>query len=96
MSFNGGYIMIDCKGLDLTGGTTPQTKTGLYSKVKTAMGIGKPIFAYNCVWGDDGDVSPIQVFAIDMGEYGIYITASTLQIRVSSADSVIIINLIDT
>ena len=96
MTFNGGYIMIDCKGLDLTGGTTPQTKTGLYSTVKTAMGIGKPIFAYNCVWGDDGDVSPIQVFAIDMGEYGIYITASTLQIRVSSADSVIIINLIDT
>lgn len=96
MTFNGGYIMIDCKGLDLTGGTTPQTKTGLYSKVKTAMGIGKPIFAYNCIWGDDGEVSPIQVFAIDMGDYGIYITASTLQIRVSSADSVVIINMVET
>ena len=96
MTFNGGYIMIDCKGLDLTMGTTPQTKTGLYSKVKTAMGIGKPIFAYNCVWGDDGDVSPIQVFAIDMGDYGIYITASTLQIRVSSADSIVIINMVET
>lgn len=96
MTLNGGYILIDCKELDLTKGTTPQTITGLYSKVKIAMGIGKPIFAYNCIWGDDGDVSPIQVFAIDMGDYGIYITASTLQIRVSSADSVTIINLINT
>ena len=32
---NGGYIMIDCTGLDLTKGSTEQTITGLYSKVKT-------------------------------------------------------------
>ena len=28
-----GYQIIDCDGLNLLGGSTPQTKTGLYKKM---------------------------------------------------------------
>ena len=90
----GGYVLVDCKGLDLLAETT-QTITGLYAKVKAAKATGKMIIAENMVWGDDGTISPVHVFAIDMGStYGIYCTTSTLQIRISPADVVTIVNMI--
>ena len=89
----GGYVLVDCKGLDLTSQST-QTITGLYAKVKKAMATGKMIIAENMIWGDDGYISPVHVFGIDMGStYGIYCTASTLQIRISPADVVTIVNM---
>lgn len=89
----GGYVLIDCTGLDLLEEST-QTISGLYNKVKAAMSTGKMIIAENIIWGDDGIISPISVFGIDMGStYGIYLTASTLQIRVSPADVVTIVNM---
>ena len=89
----GGYVLVDCKGLDLTSEST-QTITGLYAKIKAGMATGKLIIAENMIWGDDGTISPVHVFAIDMGStYGIYCTASTLQIRVSPADVVTIVNM---
>ena len=89
----GGYVLVDAKGLDLTGEST-QTIAGLYNKVKAAMATGKLIIVENMIWGDDGIISPVHVFAIDMGStYGIYCTASTLQIRVSPADVVTIVNM---
>ena len=92
----GGYVLVDCKGLDLTSEST-QTITGLYAKVKAAMATGKLIIAENMIWGDDGTISPVHVFAIDMGPtYGIYCTASTLQIRISPADVVTIVNMAPT
>lgn len=91
---NGGYCMIDCTGLDLTKGSTAQTISGLYNKVLTSMGCNKPVYAYNCAWGDIGIMSPIQVmcllFAAD--EY-IIATASTLQIVITKSDVVTINNL---
>ena len=90
----GGYVLVDCKGLDLTSEST-QTISGLYDKLKAAKATGKLIIAENMIWGDDGTISPVHVFAIDMGStYGIYCTASTLQIRVSPADVVTIVNMI--
>ena len=90
----GGYVLVDCKGLDLLSEST-QTISGFYNKVKAAMATGKMIIAENCIWGEDGAISPIVVFAIDMGStYGIYLTASTLQIRVSPANVVTIVNMV--
>lgn len=90
----GGYVLVDCKGLDLLAEST-QTITGLYAKIKAAKATGKMIIAENMIWGDDGTISPVHVFAIDMGStYGIYCTASTLQIRISPADVVTIVNMI--
>lgn len=89
----GGYINIDCSGLDLTKGATEQTITGLYQTVKSAFKANKPIFAYNAIWGTNGIVSPIQIFVVDMGVKFVC-TTSTLQINVTNQDKVTITNLI--
>lgn len=88
----GGYIMIDCKGLNLLSQTT-QKVTGLYKDVTRAMALGKPIQAYNCTYGEGVPMTPIELFAIN--EAGLLIcTASILQIRIASNDDVTIANLI--
>jgi len=88
----GGYIMIDCGGLNLLA-SEPQTITGLYAKVKKAHELNKPIYAVNCVYGSGVKMSPIHIFTIN--ESGTMIgTASILQVRVASNDSVTITNLI--
>lgn len=88
-----GYVLVNCSGLDLLSEST-QTISGLYAKLVAAMKTGKMIIAENMIWGDDGIITPVHVFAIDMGStYGIYCTASTLQIRVSPLDVVTIVNM---
>ena len=88
-----GYVLVDCKGLNLLGGETPQSISGLYNAAKTAFESGKPIFAVNCVYGTGVTASPVQVMGIL--EAGVYIlTASILQIRVSSNDTAIITSLL--
>ena len=90
----GGYTMIDCTGLDLTKGSTEQTITGLYAKANEAHDLNKPIYVYNCTWGTQGTVSPIQIMIVEFDGYLIG-TASTLQIIVTDEDVVTINNLID-
>lgn len=92
---NGGYIMVDCKGLDLQKGSTPQTITGLYEVVKASMSVGKPIYACNCTWGDVGAVTPVQTFCIDFTDV-IIATASTLQIVITPQSVVTIVNMAPT
>lgn len=89
---NSGYFMIDCHGLDLIKGSTPQTIAGLYSKCKVAIQIGKPVYAVNCVW-DDISVTPISVFLIQIATDTIIATSSTLQVVVTSSDVVTINNM---
>lgn len=91
---NGGYIMIDCTGLDLTKGSAEQTITGLYSRVKNAMKANKPIYCNNAVWGNYGKISPIACFANMSSTSNIIITSSTLQIVVTENDVVTIENLV--
>ena len=88
-----GYFMLDCKNLDLTKGETPQTIAGIYHTVKLAIRMGKPIFAYNCIWGSGKPMSPIQVFTVDFGTY-VVCTAATLQVIVSNENVVTINNLV--
>ena len=90
---NGGYVMIDCKGLDLTKGSTEQNISGIYSNTQKCMETGKPIFANNCVWGTDGIVTPIAVMAIQFQGY-VIVTSSTLQIVITENDVITIVNLI--
>lgn len=91
---NGGYIMIDCKGLDLTKGSTPQTINGIFDRVKEAEKTGKPIFACNCNWSTNGIMSPINIFTMDSSASLVICTASTLQINVNSDDSITITNMV--
>lgn len=87
----GGYTLINCTGLDLTKGSTEQTITGIYAKVKVAMNTGKMIIAENCNW-NGAIVTPISVFAIDFSDY-IIVTTSTLQVIVNPTDVITIVNL---
>lgn len=92
---NGGYMMIDCKDLDLTSTDAPQTISGLYAECKKAFDHDKPIFAYNCKYGSSvGHVSPVPVFATIPETNVICLTSSVLQIFVTNQDVVTINSMI--
>ena len=87
-----GYVMVDCDKMNLLAADS-QTIDGLYAKCAEAFSSGKPIIAVNTEYGEGVPMSPIAVMAIL--EAGTYIfTASILQIRVDSDDSVTIVPLI--
>ena len=86
-----GYISVDCKGLNLLA-EEAQTITGLYNEVQEAIATGKPIFATNLVWGEVSAISPVQVFSVQWDGY-VILTASTLQVIVTTSDVVTINNL---
>lgn len=91
---NGGYVMVDCKGLDLTS-NEEQTINGLYADMISAIDSGKPMYAYNCVWGTNNDspMSPIPFFAQKWNSTMVVGTASVLNITCTSADKVNITSL---
>lgn len=91
----GGYIMVDCEGLDLTKGSTPQTITGIYEKFQKAKKTGKEIRACNCTWGTGIDVTPISVMATQVDATTVICTVATLQVTITSSDVVTINNLVD-
>lgn len=91
---NGGYVMIDCAGLDLIKGSTEQEIPGIFARVKEAEKTGKPIYATNCVWSTNGKVSPINIMTMDATDTLVICTASTLQIYVNSTDIVTIVNMV--
>ena len=79
----GGYFMIDCGGLNLLGGSTPQTIPGLYERMQLALEEGKPVQAYNCIYGTGHPLTPVNVFVQQETEHMIIATASILQVRVT-------------
>ena len=93
--FNGGYAVIDCKGINLLSQDIPPVE-GIYEAVKTAHTQNKPIWAVNCKWGDK-PITPIPIFAIyDVSEpaYSYTCTSSTLQIIVDKNDNITVVNMI--
>ena len=84
----GGYIMVDCKGLDLTGGSTPQTITGIWSDAKKALASGKPIVAHNCVYGAGVKVSPIVSFGWYISTTEIVIVSATIHVHIKNDNTV--------
>ena len=86
-----GYISIDCKGLNLLA-EEAQTIIGLYNEIQEAIETGKPMYATNLVWGTVSAIIPVQVFSVQWEGY-VILTASTLQVIVTTEDSVTINNL---
>lgn len=84
----GGYIMVDCKGLNLTGGSTPQTITGIWNDAKTALASGKPIVTHNCVYGTGIKVSPIVCFGWYISTTEIVIVCSTIHVHIKNDNTV--------
>lgn len=94
MRQNGGYAMVDCRGLDLTD-SNPQTITGLYADMVKAIKSGKPLIAVNCVWGSNGDnpLTPIHFFAQQWSSNLVVGTASILNISCTDQDVVTVTDL---
>lgn len=90
--FNGGYFMLDCKGLDLTGGSTPQTIAGSWDSTKLALAVNKPIIAYNCIYGTGVKVSPVQVFGWYISTTEIVLVGATLHVHVKSDNTCTILD----
>lgn len=90
----GGYAMIDCKGLNLLGGSTPQTINGIYNECSEALKSGKAIFAHNCIYGNGHPCSPVSVMGQQESDTTIVFTSSILQIWITNEDSVTVESLI--
>lgn len=92
---NGGYILVDCTGIDLNT-ATKQTITGIFNQVETAFNSGKPVYACGATFNISGTgnfTSPVNVM-VNSDENGGYVaTASTLQLWIDKDDGVTIVNL---
>lgn len=87
---NGGYTMIDCKGLKLTE-TNPQNIPGSWKAVQDAIATNKPIVAYNCVYAT-APVSPVTCFGWALSATEIVIVGATLHIHVKSDNTATVID----
>lgn len=92
-----GYALIDCKGLDLTGGSTAQTISGLYARLTEVMKYGKPLIAENCIMGTGKPMAPLNVSAYQYDAHTIYVFFGTLEIVVTdgSTGNVTVVDLAD-
>lgn len=88
----GGYILLDAKGLDLTGGSTPQTIPNAWGKAVKAINSNKPIVACNCVYGTGVPVSPVTGFGWYVAEDEIVIVGATLHIHVKDDNTVTVLD----
>ena len=94
-SMKSGYVMIDCGGLDLTGGSTPQTLDGLYDRCQEAIATGKLALAENCINGTGIPVSPLPVGIYNATSTKTAMLVGTLLIEITNEDSVTITDLTD-
>lgn len=92
---NGGYVLIDCGGVNLLGGSTPQDKSGvkLWEQIDAAFKSGKTAVACNMVYGVGSPVTPVPVMIKEEGD-SYCCTASILQVWVTKASSVTVVSLL--
>ena len=87
---NGGYVMFDCMGLDLSK-SAKQTFTGIYANANAAFNLGKPVFAYNCNY-DGAEFTPVPVMCHKSGT-SIIASAGVLQVWIGEDDGCTVVNL---
>lgn len=92
---NGGYFLVDCDGIDLTK-ETAQSVPGIWNKAVTAMKIGKPIVAHNCVYGSGVKVSPVTAFGWYISSTEIVIVGATLHIHIKNDDTATVLDVVPT
>ena len=87
---NGGYVLVDATGIDLSDSTS-QSVTGIWEKAKIAVSAGKPIVAGGLVYGD-WEVTPVTCFAFLISSTEIAFISATLHIHIKSDDSVLVLD----
>ena len=81
---NGGYVMVDCTGLDLG---DLGTVSGIYKKVKTAIESNKPIQLYNLKNGTQ-KFTPIPAFGGIESATSVFVSFVPVTLHISSSDEV--------
>lgn len=81
---NGGYVMIDCTGVDLDDlGAVP----GLYNQVKTAVQTGKPI-ALNGIVNGTEEFTPITAYGGVESSTSVFLSFFPVTLHINSSDVV--------
>lgn len=86
----GGYYILDALGIDLTG--EAKKYDGAWDASVAALASGKPIIAYNMLYGTGVPVSPIPCFGWYLSTTQIVIVSATLHVHVASDDTVTIVD----
>lgn len=84
---NGGYVLLDAGGLELTTGDTPVTISGIWARVKECLETGKPIVAHNLKYST-APVSPIAVFGWYLDTDEIVLVSATIHVHVKDDNTV--------
>lgn len=90
MYANGGFALIDCKGLNLASGNA-QNIPGAWNAATAALGTKKPIVAINSVYGNK-PVSPVTCFGWNIAEDEVVIVGATLHIHVKDNDTCTVVD----
>lgn len=90
---NGGYYMVNCKGLDLTD-TDPQSIAGIWNDAVTAIATGKPIVAHGCIYGTGVPVSPVTCFGWYISATEIVIVGATLHIHIKTDNTATVLDVV--
>lgn len=85
----GGYYLLDGLSIDLTG--EAKTYTGAWDAAVAALASGKPIVAYNMLYGT-APVSPVPVFGWYLASDEIVIVGATLHVHIEDDDTVTIVD----
>ena len=88
----GGYILMDCGGLQLNSGST-QSISGFYNRAKKALESGKPVYACNCKM-NTVPATPVSVVAWQENSTTIIATGHVLRITIENDDDVTVTNLV--
>lgn len=84
MNLNGGYVMVDCNGVDLN---DLGTVTGLYKKVSGALETDKPIVLYNIV-NDTQAFKPIIAFGGRESDRSVFLSFYPVTLHIDYQDHV--------
>ena len=90
--YKGGYVLVDCDGLELNDSTT-QSIPGIYKRAKEALYSGKPCFACNCLM-NNGVCSPVSVAAWQEDADVIIATGHVFRVTIEFDDDVTVTKLV--
>lgn len=83
---NGGYVMVDCAGLDLS---NPGKVAGLYERAKKAIETNKPIQLYGLKNSAQG-FTPVPAFGGVESASSVFLSFFPVTIHIDSEDTVTI------
>lgn len=87
---NGGYMMVDCTGLDLSLGTA-QEIPGIWDNAVKAMKQEKPIIAHGCKYST-AEVTPVTCFGWYIAADEIVIVGATLHVHIKDNDTATVLD----